>query len=244
MVRSVYIYHDEGTSELGVQSLLTAVPQKLKLPAKTISAEQLIQNGLENAAALIIPGGADLPYCRKLNGEGNQIIKKYVEQGGNYIGICAGAYYACQQVEFIGQEYQVYGERELAFFNGIARGSLPEIAPLFNEKVASKAIVNLAISGEELPFYYHGGPAFIAHQACDVDVIFTFEPQKPAIIQGNYGKGYYLLSSVHFELQPEAYQKYVLNQCDNQDLKQERIIYRYLNSRYGEAIWQIIRQKM
>lgn len=104
---------------------------------------------------LVMPGGADLPYCRHLDGRGNTLIRgapllawavawaagrraqeqlqaagadpaldpapgctppttdpvplhpaalllpaEYVEGGGAYLGLCAGAYYASARVEF------------------------------------------------------------------------------------------------------------------------------------------------
>ncbi len=51
-------------------------------------------------ALLVIPGGADLGYCRVLNGEGNQIISLYVRNGGRLLGLCAGGYYGSKRCEF------------------------------------------------------------------------------------------------------------------------------------------------
>jgi biotin--protein ligase len=75
---------------------------------------------------LVMPGGADLPYCRHLNGAGNQLISNFVKvQGGAYLGLCAGAYYGCSRVEFeVGSEIEVVGDRELGFYPGTARGSI------------------------------------------------------------------------------------------------------------------------
>ncbi|EFJ50700.1 hypothetical protein VOLCADRAFT_88490 [Volvox carteri f. nagariensis] len=70
-----------------------------------------------------MPGGADLPYCKHLNGHGNRLLRDYVAGGGSYLGICAGAYYACRRVEFeVGGPLEVVGDRELCFFPGAARG--------------------------------------------------------------------------------------------------------------------------
>jgi biotin--protein ligase len=42
----------------------------------TISTAELLDgNWTAQAAVLVMPGGADLPYCRSLNGRGNGIIK-------------------------------------------------------------------------------------------------------------------------------------------------------------------------
>lgn len=75
---------------------------------------------------MVIPGGADLPYCRELDGAGNKQIEKFVRQGGRYLGLCAGGYYGSGRVEFeVGnREMEVSGPRELKFFPGIARGAV------------------------------------------------------------------------------------------------------------------------
>lgn len=49
---------------------------------------------------------------------------EYVEGGGSYLGLCAGAYYGCSSVEFEpGSSMEVSGDRELAFFPGAAIGA-------------------------------------------------------------------------------------------------------------------------
>lgn len=95
-----------------------------------------------------MPGGADLPYCKKLNGEGNRRIRQFIEQGGAYLGICAGAYYGCAELNFVGRDYSVNGNRELALFNGIAKGSLPQFTngQLYDKNIGSKAIVEVTLA--------------------------------------------------------------------------------------------------
>lgn len=79
-----------------------------------------------STSLLVIPGGADLPFCRELDGKGNAAITKYVRNGGRYLGLCAGGYYGSSRVEFeVGNlEMEVSGSRELKFFPGIARGAV------------------------------------------------------------------------------------------------------------------------
>ena len=36
----------------------------------------------------------------KLKEKGNRIIKQYVEEGGTYLGFCAGAYYGTSYCDF------------------------------------------------------------------------------------------------------------------------------------------------
>lgn len=77
-----------------------------------------------SCALLVFPGGADLGYCRSLNGEGNARIAQFVRRGGAYLGFCAGGYYGSQRCEFeVGdKKMEVVGSRELAFFPGTCRG--------------------------------------------------------------------------------------------------------------------------
>lgn len=116
MVKPVAIYADIGTSEVGVASLLTAIDQHLGPKAIPVTAKDILSGCLMEYVALIIPGGADLPYCERLNGAGNRAIREFVENGGLYVGICAGAYYGCREIAFIGADYDVFGARELGFF--------------------------------------------------------------------------------------------------------------------------------
>ncbi len=117
----IYIYNDKGASQTGIKNCKDAIsaldPQLYVV--KEINAEQMIsREWRKDAAAIIMPGGADLPYCKKLNGAGNAQIKEYVEAGGTYIGFCAGAYYGSHYCEFHKGDtrgYEVLGTRELSF---------------------------------------------------------------------------------------------------------------------------------
>lgn len=243
MSEFIYIYDDDGVSKLGVASLMLSVRKYLQRDIKVINAEQLIQNGLENAVALIIPGGADLPYCAKLNGKGNQIIHDFVAKGGVYIGICAGAYYACGYVDFVGREYQVQGERELCFFQGVAKGSLPHLASghLFDESANSKAMISLQFEDltKSPPLYYHGGPTFIPNRDyLDYQIIARYSDQQPAIITGQFGQGHYFLSGVHFELEKSMYEEMVVNYAKHNITSKEQDISKQIDENYGKEIWQ------
>ena len=64
-------------------------------------------------------GGYDLGFIRALGGKGTKIVRDFVQQGGSYLGFCAGAYWACNYIEFDKDgPLQVVGERFLKFFQG------------------------------------------------------------------------------------------------------------------------------
>lgn len=252
MVKPVAIYADVGTSEVGVASLLVAVEQHLGRKALPIKAQDILAGRLAEYAVLIVPGGADLPYCERLNGAGNRAIRRFVENGGLYVGICAGAYYGCREIAFTGAEYQVFGARELGFFPGLAKGSLPTLTGghLYDETVKSKAIVHLTFTeGKSADFYYHGGCCFEPTSAQN-DAIF-YEPLayysdgSLALVGGKIGQGNYVLSGVHFELQAEPYQQFVQEKIENFTEKGEEHQFSALfQPEYGRLIWQAVQKRL
>lgn len=117
----VYFYNDAGISERDLCNLKNAVSwsNDRNYILQEVNAENIIKGDWKsNAKCLIMPGGADLAYCKKLNGNGNQQIKNYVENGGTYIGFCGGGYYGGKFVDFDrGGKLEVLGERALCFFS-------------------------------------------------------------------------------------------------------------------------------
>ena len=71
------------------------------------------------AAAIALGGGYDLGFINALGEPGMSQIQDYVKAGGSYLGVCAGAYFACDYIEFDkGGPLEVCGERWLKFFPG------------------------------------------------------------------------------------------------------------------------------
>lgn len=245
-MKRAFIYCDEGCSLIGVMSLLIGVHKHLGLAAQVISADQILAGGLTNAAMLIVPGGRDLPYCAKLNGKGNQMIREFVENGGFYVGICAGAYYGCSALDFRGKDYSVVGSRELAFFDGTAQGCLPHLTNgnAYDEKLASKAVIEIGLEcGNSMVAYYHGGCTFIPNQNAEFETIARYSDGSLAVVAGKFGQGNYFLSGVHFELQSGVYRQNIVNCCqDLQEKQQEQKICAYFDQKYGEQIWQAIQK--
>ena len=247
MSKCVFIYSDEGTDKAGIASIEENCRKRLKLPYRYIKSEDILDGVLQGKNIFVMPGGADLPYCKKLNGPGNRKIRKFIEDGSFYIGICAGAYYACRRINFKGKDYDVSGDRELGFFEGTAEGSLPFLTDgnyFSDDGAESKAMISLKFKEKlsEEYFYYHGGPVFIPDSITNhkYRVIAKYEDNPPAVIKGKVEKGNYLLSAVHFELEKEQYRKFVLEKADMKDKDRENTICNYFTENYGNRIWNEI----
>lgn len=151
-----------------------------------VGGDDIIRNPWSASCALLVfPGGADLDYCRKLNGAGNRSISQYVERGGSYLGLCAGAYYGSNRCEFEkGKELAVVGDRELAFYPGTCRGlAFPGFK--YNSEAGARA-VELKVLRERLGkdlvpssfrSYYNGGGVFVdapKYEGQGVEILANF----------------------------------------------------------------------
>ncbi|KAJ5542459.1 Biotin--acetyl-CoA-carboxylase ligase [Penicillium sp. DV-2018c] len=125
---------------------------------------------MTTCAMLVMPGGADMGYCRTLNGAGNRRIAQYVRNGGKYLGLCAGGYYGCKKCEFeVGDKtMEVVGDRELGFYPGTCRGgAFPGF--VYHSEAGARAagleVVKEAFSAGTVPTnfrsYYNGGGVFV-----------------------------------------------------------------------------------
>lgn len=203
---SIYIYADKGVSSEALAQTLNSTQTTLdkNYKIKTITAKDVIQgNWRKDAALFIMPGGADIPYTKALNGKGNEQIKAFVHQGGAYLGICAGSYYGSQNIIFAkGTPFQVTGRRELGFFKGTARG--PALAPYDTVTYKGTRAAKLLLSNnKEATIFFFGGNFFEADPMPKNTTIMArykeLPQQPPAIIKIEVGSGTVILSGVHFE---------------------------------------------
>lgn len=205
----IYIYRDEGVHPRSAQSCYDAAERWASHQVEFIDASGIIHSDWVHATALIIPGGADLFYCAKLNGPGNNRIRSYVEQGGTYVGVCAGAYYASSVCDFHrGDESEVLGARELALYPGVAVGPTLASYDVASESGARCAEIQWQ-DGLIHKVYFNGGCHFPhAHENAKILGFYLNKQRRileygskplPAIIQCCVGGGQALLSGVHVE---------------------------------------------
>lgn len=133
----IYIYNDYGSNEFSVKQLeaslrkLYASSSRVEMiSGKEIQCGRLVEgrgDGVPplNRTILCIGGGFDLGYLQTLGQLGCECIRSFIYEGGNYLGICAGAYFASRMVKFdVSGPLEVIGERKLGFFEGSAIGPI------------------------------------------------------------------------------------------------------------------------
>lgn len=211
---NVLVYSGSGTTAELVKHVVDLLRFHL-LPyyaVVTVSEQALINDPwMFKTACLVVPGGADLPYCRALNGAGNAKIMKYVRGGGRYLGFCAGGYYASARCEFeVGTPIEVTGPRELAFFPGTCRGCAYK-GFVYGSHRGARVVPMISHLPEvpEFSHYYNGGGVFCdAKKYRGVDVLASYpndldvssdDDVRAAVVHCVVGKGLAILTGTHPE---------------------------------------------
>ncbi|KAG5924861.1 hypothetical protein E4U53_003367 [Claviceps sorghi] len=227
---NVLVYTGTGTTSASVRQCIDSLRRLLSpnYAVIPVSESALVREPwAPTCALLVIPGGADLGYCRVLNGEGNRRIREFVRRGGAYLGFCAGAYYGSRRCEFeVGHPpLEVVGGRELAFFPGTCRGGAFAGFEYHSEKGARAAVLRVnrdalqdaGASEEELAetfaSYYNGGGVFVDAATVTghkVDILASYQGNldvdggrgKAAVVLCHVGEGLAMLSGPHPEFAP------------------------------------------
>jgi putative intracellular protease/amidase len=90
----VALYHGPGTGGAGPPRLLKRLNCPPQFTITNLSPEQIRAGALSNYSAVIFAGGSARKQAEAIGAAGREAVRRFVEQGGGYIGICAGAYLA------------------------------------------------------------------------------------------------------------------------------------------------------
>lgn len=179
---NILIYDGPGCSAASVSALKTELTRHLSplYSIQSAGADILANEPWEaHTKLLVVPGGRDLPYLAALKGRAITRVKEYVGNGGRYLGVCAGAYFACSSIAFAEDDaaLAVVGDRPLQLVRGRAVGPTFPGFEYHSEKGAHLAQLNYydARGGEmgSGGVYVNGGCAFELHDSLGV-VLATY----------------------------------------------------------------------
>lgn len=202
----ILIYDDEGVDPQSLADTIqffknNTYPFWYRI--RTITSQELCQTSWERRTKLLVfPGGRDIPYDRRLRGPGCKKIKAFIRNGGCYLGICAGAYFAGQKVVFAPEtDLEVIEDRELGFFPGSTTGPILSAYTYGSEAGSCAARLHFQPLNAEIFAYYNGGGTLVPQKAQNYKILATYSDadNRPAIVQCSVGKGIAILSGVHFE---------------------------------------------
>lgn len=206
---NVLVYSGPGVSASALKQTLLSLKSILSplYSVQTVLADALSSNvWCPSCALLVVPGGRDVPYLTSLK-DANKHIRDYVESGGRYLGLCAGAYYAAANVEWeVGRpDMEVTGPRPLRFFPGISRGCVYRGFE-YNSEAGARAVSLLSHDNTLYRgLYYNGGGEFVDAEKYDsVKILARYSNGSHAVdtvaaVHCSYGKGAAALWGTHIE---------------------------------------------
>ncbi len=154
-------------------------------------------NLIEEFDTIWLAGGFSAEYKYYIKDHSN--IKNFINEGGLFIGTCAGAYYAADVLRWKGTDY----EYPLKLFKGKGIGPMSGLigwGETSTLKLEGEHPANLGFKPER-NIYYFDGPYFKPYDEEAVTVLarYTVNDQ-PAVIIGDSGAGHYLLMGPHPEI--------------------------------------------
>ncbi len=202
MTKNIAIYTDTGAGPESITQWKIHF-DRLHILYTEILATDILQGALSAYDIFIVTGGADVLYCEKLRGQGVQYIRDFVIHGGHYIGSCAGAYFAHSHIAWHNTTESIVGKRELALFNGTAKGPLHKPYVPTTEQGTIGVSMTLTPDPENIgtaTVYLNGGPIMAVDTHTTILGEFSHKRHTyPAIIQKRIGTGKATALSPHIE---------------------------------------------
>ncbi|KDN37679.1 class II aaRS and biotin synthetase [Tilletiaria anomala UBC 951] len=202
---NILIYAGPGTSQSALSHTINTL--RVLLPSydvQTIQAKSIALDPWSSSTSLfVIPGGRDLPYLDALTQQyplpsgrstvsAVERINDYVRRdGGSFLGICAGAYFASSFCDFEeGTPLEVRGERPaLRFFPGTCKGTVyPGF--VYESDAGSRVVqvkLNAKLGSGSLAAHYNGGGAFMhaeQYKQQGIEVLARYSSDDPTIAGG------------------------------------------------------------
>ncbi len=201
--------------------------QKAGLQFDIVRSKEIRSGCLKNFAMLFVPGGWSSNKIKALGDRGVRAVKRFVHNGGNYIGFCGGAGLATLDgIGLLDIRRRPTRER-VPSFSGRIRLSTAEhpvwhgiSEPVFHAwwppqfAVPHEGIKVLASYGKALPDAFSSdlnvGDVLSGRGWEELEQRYgiNLDPARimndAAVIEGSYGKGTVILSLVHFDTPDDA----------------------------------------
>ena len=213
----VAIYDAGGVGGSGPKNLQQVVREVPKHLVWRVGPADIREGALQHFDLVIFPGGSGSKQAAAIGEDGRERVREFVNGGGGFVGVCAGAYLAASNFSWslkVSNHQTLTGTREIP---GVGRKSM------WYRGKSDTVTMELTDAGRKIlgersgpfPVRYHNGPIMspaghkglpefkvLAHFRSEVSL---YKPQEgtmvntPAIIASECGKGRVLCISPHPE---------------------------------------------
>ncbi len=204
----VGVYEGHGSAEGGIVNVSNTLRDFREIKVTRLAPEDIVPETLALFDVVAFTGGYSVNQARSLGEPGKDAIRRYVAEGGRYLGICAGAYLAV-----VGEEWS------LGLLNArLAPGNRWRGQAFVDMQLTEEGRSALAPVEDVFKVRYNNGPVIRALNRPDLPpftVLATFRSEivrpggqpgvmldSPAIVMAPYGRGRVLTISPHPENTP------------------------------------------
>jgi glutamine amidotransferase-like uncharacterized protein len=188
-IAPILLFNGIGTSPNDVTAVETVLNSN-HLNYSTVNSSQLNQmseSQLQRYHLLIVPGGNFVDIGNSLTSSTTANIRNAVQNGLNYLGICAGGFFAGNSP---------YNGLNLT--SGVRFG----FYSAENQGIRKTSVLITVAGAPTLDHYWEDGPQFTGWGT----VVGKYPDGTPAIVQGTFGSGWVILAGVHPEV-PENWRR-------------------------------------
>jgi glutamine amidotransferase-like uncharacterized protein len=205
----VALYKDKGIAGGGISNVTTQLGKIGDIKMTQINGKQIANGELKDFDVVIFTGGMAGQQYKSLDEKGPEEVRKFVQNGGGYVGICAGAYLACS-----GSNQDC--KTALGILNATTASKWQRTRGRIDVELTPPGQQIAILPGKMQKVVYAHGPIFSPAEQKDLppfEILAFYRSEvsgrgsekgnminTPAIVRANYGQGRVLASSPH----PEA----------------------------------------
>ena len=208
----VGVFEGFGGAQTCIWETVKAVSLDEDMTVRTVTSADLAAGALDRLDALVIPGGGGSRQYFNMGDANIARIRRFVENGGGLVGICAGAYLLSDTPDYTCTGMSGARAIDIEHDNrghGIAKFTLSEAGKaLFPEVAAADTLFVMYYEGPVLVPSNPGEPAYEVFATMESDVHEEGDAPagmtdgKPFFIGTPYGKGRVFSSIAHPEATP------------------------------------------
>jgi glutamine amidotransferase-like uncharacterized protein len=201
----IAIYADAGADDDCLDATRSMF-QWMGYSVRYVTSYHIRNEGLDNYRLICFPGGDMYEYAQDLHILGADNIKAFINGGGAYLGICAGANYAAREIYWRGDKLNMIS---LGIFAGITRAPYDNIVPYPDYGMCRIDITDslhpiTATEADSAWMLYYWGPAFFPDSNATVDILGEYTiTGDAALCAFAYGDGRVFITGPHPEFEED-----------------------------------------
>jgi putative intracellular protease/amidase len=204
----IAIYEGPGAGESGIKAVCDRAGQLPGARVTRIPAAEMGTRDLAEFDVVVFSGGSGSGQAKAIGDAGRKNVREFVERGGGYLGICAGAYLACASFDWglgilnartVSNRWQRGRGMMRVQLTGEGKDVFGGVEEPFTIRYANGPIIKPLGRSDLLPYRV---AAVFRTEIAENDTPAGIMVNSPAAVYAPFGKGRVLTISPHSEDTP------------------------------------------